>query len=222
MSAWNVALETVATVADNNLVPSASVDAFTVAQDLGVGAPRATDTARTVAADQTVILSNAPGALAGVAGLVCAIGTDERGAALPAVGAWCVFNKAAESVAVGTVAAILVEEHAAIALEAVLTVLAGAVLADLAVGNGGVALGRALAAVVDRRFDHEPAVAAGEWLGAPPLELADPGGCLARRAGLVAVALQQIPALATDLATASQHIPGQTRFGKHIKPRVCF
>ena len=83
-----------------------------------------------------------------------------------------------------------------VALQAVLTVLSGAMLADLAVGDGRVALVRALAAVVDRRVDDEPGRPAEERLGAAALELTDAGRGELRRAGLDAVAVQQIPAIA--------------------------
>ena len=69
-----------------------------------------------------------------------------------------------------------------VALEAVLAVLAGAVLADLTVGDGGVALGGALAPIVDGLTD-EAAALAGERLGTSPLELTDAGGCQVRRTG---------------------------------------
>ena len=130
-----LALATVAVGADRRRAVRAAVNAGTIAQHLGVGAARAGRAAGVVAADQAVVPTDTTGALAGIAGLVNPIGTGEREAAHPAVGAWGVFNEAAESVAVFTVAAILVEEHAAVALEAVLTVLAGAVLAALAVGS---------------------------------------------------------------------------------------
>ena len=128
---------------------TAVVDAHAVAEEPAVGAPETDRTSLAILADDAVVAAHRPRALAGVASLVEPAGAREWGAALAAVIARCVFNEAAESVAVGTVAAILVEEHPAGALEAVLSVLAGAMLADLAVGNGGVSLGRTLAAVVD-------------------------------------------------------------------------
>ena len=77
-----------------------------------------------------------------------------------------------------------------VALEAVLAVLAGAVLADLAVGDGGVAVIVTLAAVVDWRIDDEPGRPAEERLGAAALEQADAGRSKLRRAGCDAVAVQ--------------------------------
>ena len=62
-----------------------------------------------------------------------------------------------------------------VALQAVLTILAGAVLADLAVGDGRVALGGALAAVVDWWVDDETSRLAEERFGAAALELTDAG-----------------------------------------------
>ena len=73
--------------------------------------------------------------------------------------------------------------HSGVALQAVLAVLAGAVLADLAVGDGSVALGGALAPIVDGGVHEEAAALAGERLGASPLELTDARGCQLRRTG---------------------------------------
>ena len=83
-----------------------------------------------------------------------------------------------------------------VALQAVLTVLSGAMLADLAVGDGRVALVRALAAVVDRRVDDEPGRPAEERLGAAAFELTDAGRRELSRARIDTVTVQQIPAIA--------------------------
>ena len=61
-----------------------------------------------------------------------------------------------------------------VAFGAVLAVLAGAVLTDLALGDGVVGIVRALAAKSDRWFDDEPGGLAGERHHAAPLELPDP------------------------------------------------
>ena len=93
-------------------------------------------------------------------------------------------------------AAVVVQELAGVARGAVLAMLAGAVLADLAVGNGGVVLGGALAAVVDRRVDDEPGRPAEERLGAAAFELTDAGRRELSRARIDTVTVQQIPAIA--------------------------
>ena len=82
-----------------------------------------------------------------------------------------------------------------------LAVLAGAVLADLAVGDGGVAFGGALAAMVDRLTD-ETATLAGKRLGTPPLELADTGGRQVHWTGCNASTIEKVPAVATHLAAS--------------------
>jgi len=136
-----------------------------------------------------------------------------------------VCDHAIETVAVLPRASILPEEAAAVAPLAVLAVLAGAVLADLAVGNGGVLFGRALAAVADRRLDHEPAAAAREWLGAAALELADPGRGEPRRARRNTGTVQKIPAITADLTSTAAHIHKHTayrqgKFGE-VEPPCC-
>lgn len=70
----------------------------------------------------------------------------------------------------------MVEEHPVITAGAVRALLAGSVLTDLTRRDGGVAVGGALATVVDGLTD-EPAGPAGEGLGAPPLEQSDAGAC---------------------------------------------
>ena len=70
-------------------------------------------------------------------------------------------------------AAVVVQELAGVAFGAVLAMLAGAMLADLAMRDGGVVLVRALAAVVDRRVDDAPGRLANEGVGAAALELPD-------------------------------------------------
>jgi len=83
-----------------------------------------------------------------------------------------------------------------VATEAVLAVLAGAVLADLAVSYGVILLGGALAPVAHVKAD-QPAPMACEWLGTPPLELSNTGGRQACRARLDALAIEQVPRRAT-------------------------
>ena len=61
-----------------------------------------------------------------------------------------------------------------VATVAVLAVLAGAVLADLAVGNGVVVLRGTLAPIAHVKAD-QPTPMARERLGTPPLELSHPG-----------------------------------------------
>ena len=65
--------------------------------------------------------------------------------------------------------------HSAVALQAMLAILASAVLADLTVGDGRVALVGALAAVVDWWVDDETSRLAEERFGAAALELTDAG-----------------------------------------------
>ena len=81
-----------------------------------------------------------------------------------------------------------------------LAILAGAVLADLAVGDGRVALISALAAVVDRRVDDEPGRLAEEGLGTAALELADAGRGELSWASLDTIAGQQVPPVTADPA----------------------
>ena len=127
-----------------------------------------------------------------------------------------VLDHPGQPVAVVALAPILPQEHPGVTLEAVLAVLAGAVLADLAVGDGGVVLGRALAAVVDRRVDDEPGRPAEERLGAAALELTDAGRGELRRAGLDAVPVQQIPAI----AALQERTAAVGRGGKGVKRRL--
>ena len=216
-----VALASIAFGADRDGAVRAGLDAGAVVEMHAVGAARAGRAAGAVAADQAVVPTDATGALAGITGLVDPAGAGKREAALPAVGAWGVFNEAAESVAVFTVAAILVEEHAAVALEAVLTVLAGAVLADLAVGNGGVSLGRALAAVIDGGDDQEPAGLAGERFGAPTLELTNSGSRKVRRARRDALAVEQVGTIAADAAGVATHRP-HTEMARALEASAAF
>jgi len=170
-------------------------------------------------------LADGPRTLAVPAGIVGPIGTGERCTALPAERSRGVCDHAIETVAVLPRASILPEEATAVAPLAVLAVLAGAVLADLAVGNGGVGFGRALAAVADRRLDHEPAAAAREWLGAAALELADPGRGEPRRARRNTGTVQKIPAITADLTSTAAHIhkPTAYRQGKfgEVEPPCC-
>ena len=97
--------------------------------------------------------------------------------------------------------------HATIALGTVLAMLAGAVVADLACGDGRVVFGGALAAVADRGVDDEPGRPAEERLGAAALELTDAGRGELRRARLDACTVQQIPAI----AALQQRSSGGTR-----------
>jgi len=73
-----------------------------------------------------------------------------------------------------------VQESAAEAPDAVLTMLARPVLTDLAAGNGGVVLSRAFATVADALPD-DPTSPAGERIGAPALEQANSGRCQVQR-----------------------------------------
>ena len=89
--------------------------------------------------------------------------------------------------------------HATIALGTVLAMLAGAVVADLACGDGRVVFGGALASVTDR-LANESAGLAGERLSTATLELTNTGGCQGRRAGLVAFTIHEVPAVAAHAA----------------------
>ena len=80
------------------------------------------------------------------------------------------------------VAPVTVQERAGVAALAVLAVLTRPVVADLAVGDGRVALIGTLAAVGHRRIYQQPGRLAGERLGAPPLEQPDTGRCQVGRA----------------------------------------
>ena len=89
--------------------------------------------------------------------------------------------------------------NAAVALGAVLTMLAGAVLADLARCDCTVVVGRALAAVVDGHAD-KPTRLAGEWVGAAALEQADAGGRLGHGAACHAGTVNEERAVSADPA----------------------
>ena len=96
--------------------------------------------------------------------------------------AWRVLDHLYQPIAVGPTS-ILVEEAATIALGTMLTVLTSSVLAYLARSDRIVVFCGALAAVVDRRVDKEPAGLAGERVGAATLEQANARGsevCWAR------------------------------------------
>ena len=105
-------------------------------------------------------------------------------------------------------APIVVKKLAGVAAPAMLAVLAGSMVADLAVGDRRVVLGGALAAIVDWRVDHQPGQLAGKWLGAPPFEQPDPGRCQVGRARLDTVVVQQVPTIATDPAGVARREPG--------------
>ena len=94
-------------------------------------------------------------------------------------------------------APVLPHELASVAAGAVLAVLAGTMLACLAVGNGGVALGCALAAMADVPAD-DPERLARERREASPLEEPDAGRGHVRRTRLNTFAGKQICA----------HVPG--------------
>ena len=149
---------------------------------------------------QAVVPANAPGALAVVAGLVNPAGASERGTALASVAPGAVLDHPAQSVAVVALATVLEKELPAVAFGAVLPVLAGAVLANMAVGNGSVVLVRALATVVDWRVHDDPAGLAGERVGAAALELTDAGGSELHRARRDTIAAEQVPAVAAYTA----------------------
>ena len=80
-----LALAALAAGADGVGAVRAGLDAGTVAQHLGVGAPRACDAARMVDANGAVVAADTARALAGAALLVEPIGARERGAALAGV-----------------------------------------------------------------------------------------------------------------------------------------
>ena len=138
-----------------------------------------------------------PRALAPRAVVIEPVGAGEARPALPAVAPWHVFDEPGQAVA-AVAAPVLEQEAAAVASGAVLTVLAGAVLADLTRRDGGVVIGGALAAVGDVLPDNSAGLA-GKRLGAPALELTDAGGCQVRTAGLLTVAVQEVPAITADL-----------------------
>jgi len=88
----------------------------------------------------------------------------------------------------------------------VLAILAGAVLADLAWCNGGVALVGTLAAIADR-LTNETAALAGKRLGAAALEQADPGRGHRRRTRLAAVVVEKIKPVSADTAHVTRNNP---------------
>ena len=168
-----LALAALAAGADGVGAVRAGLDAGTVAQHLGVGAPRACDAVVMVEADGAIVPSDAPGALAGVAGLVDPVGAGEGGAALPAVVARCVFDEAVEAGAVGVAPVVArPEEGAAEAPGAVGAVLVGAEGAELA-GRRGHVVVRALAAVA-HVGTNDAAILALKGCEAAPFEAADP------------------------------------------------
>ena len=167
-----LALATVAVGADRRRAVRAAVNAGTITQHLGVGAPRASDAARMVAANGAIVPSDAPGALARVPGLVDPVGADEGRAALPAVVARRVFDEAVEAVAVGVAPAVArPEEGAAEAPGAVRANLVGAEGAELA-GRRGHVVVRALAAVA-HVGTNDAAILALKGCEAAPFEAAD-------------------------------------------------
>ena len=105
-----------------------------------------------VGADQAAGPPDFARALAGVAVLINPIRAGKWRPAFPAISGRRVGHAASEAIAVGP-APVVVEESSAVAPGAVLAVLACAVLADLAVSDRDVALGGALATVIDWRFD---------------------------------------------------------------------
>ena len=117
-----------------------------------------------------------PRALAVIAASIGAVRAHERRPALPAVGARVVGDHSNEAVTASQ-APVLVQILAAVAPEAMLPVLASAVLADVAGGDGGVALGSALAPVVYWRLHNEPARLARKRLGTAALEQTNAGRC---------------------------------------------
>ena len=175
-----------------------------------VGAAQAPSTVSTVIADcavmPTVVGADAPGANAVAALLVHPVGAREGRAALPTVAARVVFNQAG-AIAVIALAPVLKKELAGVAFGAVLAVLAGAMLADLAVGDGSILLVGALAAKANRRFDDEPAGPASERCHAAPLELPNAHRGHAGRAGRDASGIEEIEAVAADSAGVSRHDP---------------
>lgn len=77
--------------------------------------------------------------------------------------------------------------------------LAGAVVAELALGDGRVVFSGALASVADR-LANESAGLADERLRTATLELTNTGGRQGRRAGLEAFSIHEVPAIAADAA----------------------
>ena len=149
---------------------------------------------------QAVVPADAPGAFADVAGLVNPADAAERSTALAPVAARAVLDHPDQPITVVALAPVLEKELPAVASGAVLPVLAGAVLANMAVGDGSVVLVRALATVVDRRVHDDPAGLAGERIGAAALEMTDAGGGELHRARRGAIAAEQVPAVAADPA----------------------
>ena len=182
--------------ADRPFVIAVGRHASTVSQIHAVATAGAADSRGTKGADHAVP-ADRPRALAPRAVVIKSVGAGEGRPALPAVAPWHVFDEPGQAVA-AVAAPVLEQEAATVASGAVLTVLAGAVLADLTWRNGGVVLGGALAAVGDILPDYS-AGPAGKRLGAPALELTDAGGCQVRTAGLVTVAVQEVPAITADL-----------------------
>ena len=124
--------------ADCLLARAAGLDAHPVTKELIVGAPRAHGAGGGVVAGQTVVLANRAIALAVPAVRSNPVIAGERGSTFPAERARGVLDQAVGTVEpdAGVVAPVAVKELAGVAAGAVFTVLLGAVLADLAVGNG--------------------------------------------------------------------------------------
>lgn len=125
--------------------------------------------AHAIAAADAVVAADAAGALTRHALLVLSGRARKCRAAFAGVAPSVVLNNTFEAVAVRPIAPVPMEEATAVALDAVLTVLAGAVLACLAGSNGRVVVCAALAAVGDVDPD-EPAGPAGEGFRTPALE----------------------------------------------------
>jgi len=81
----------------------------------------------------------------------------------------------------------------------VFAMLAGAVVADLACGDGRVVFSGALAPVADS-LANDSAGLADERLRTATLELTNTGGRQGRRAGLKACTSHEVPAVAADAA----------------------
>ena len=192
----SLALKAVGTGADCSLAIDAAVDAGTVAKHLGVGAARADRPGGGVVAAAAAVPADAPGALAGVAGLINPVGAGKRGAALPAVVTRGIGDQAGAAAVV--LAPVEKQKLAAIALRAVLAKLVGAELAILA-GCGPHVVGGALAAVGEV-LALDPAGGARECLHAAALEIANAERGRAGWARLNAGGVEQVPAVATDPA----------------------
>ena len=130
---------TISTGAGGGFAAAASVDAGTVPKKLAVGAPFAHDAIGVVAAGCAIVATDSAGALAGGSVLVDPIRAEKRSTALAAIVAGVVAHEPVglpQALAVLPGAPVLEEEPAAIAFCAVLAVLASAVFATMAGGDG--------------------------------------------------------------------------------------